>query len=393
MRRHRVDPSTAGPSRARMAAVMVVLTLAVAGCGAGAEQEPAAGASAAPASSSPETGGASEQTASASPAGAPEPATSAGEAAAEGDAARFAGETVSLVVPYSPGGGYDVYLRALAPHIERIGDVTTVVENRPGAGGLLAASQLFVATGDPSQVLISNGPGYASAWLVGAEGVQFELDEFTILGRLVSEPHVLGVAADSEIETFEELLQTDDLTWGVTGPGSTALINATVLNEVFDRSIETVAGFEGSGELQTALARGDIDVMSIEPSSALAAIEADQFTPLMYISDAPSPLLPEVATITDLDLTAEQSELLDVHFALFDVGRALLAPPGLAEEDAAGLRALVEAAATSPEFVAESEEGNRPLDFASGEEVAELLETVAAAPDSYVQLIEQAYEG
>lgn len=304
--------------------------------------------------------------------------------------ARFAGETMTLIVPYSTGGGYDTYLRLLSPYIEEAGQVETVVENQEGAGGLQAANSLYASEGDPTQIMIANGPGFSSSWLIGGEGVRFEMDEFTMLGRLVSEPHVLGVSGDSDIEDFDQLLEEGSFSWGHTGPGSTAVINATVVGEAFDLDIDTVSGFEGSGEIQTALIRGDIDVMSIEPSSGLSAIEAGEFRPLIYLSDERSDLLPDVPALGERDLSEDEQELLDAHFALFEVGRALVGPPGLEDAEVEALRAIVETAVNDDEFQADAEADERPLAFASGEELQELVEQVADAPEEYVQLLEQA---
>src|SRR5918998_3541284 len=76
----------------------------------------------------------------------------AGGAQAAGDAlpacSSLDGETVSLVVPYEPGGGYDSYVRLLAPYLEERTGTTIAVQNQPGAGGLLALNNLHTEKAD-----------------------------------------------------------------------------------------------------------------------------------------------------------------------------------------------------------------------------------------------------
>ena len=74
------------------------------------------------------------------------PASSA--AAQESEQAFFAGKTVRFVVGFGPGGGYDAYARMLAPYLSKTLGATVIVENRPGAGGLLALNGLYIAPPD-----------------------------------------------------------------------------------------------------------------------------------------------------------------------------------------------------------------------------------------------------
>src|SRR5215213_758569 len=68
---------------------------------------------------------------------------------ASGGESFYAGRQIDFVVPYEPGGGYDLYARSLAPYLgECLGDATVVVQNEPGAGGLLAVNTTFTTPPD-----------------------------------------------------------------------------------------------------------------------------------------------------------------------------------------------------------------------------------------------------
>ena len=77
--------------------------------------------------------------------------------AQDSDHAFFAGKTVRLVVGFGPGGGYDAYARMLAPYLSKNLGATVIVENRPGAGGLVALSGVYMAPSDGLTMMIVNG--------------------------------------------------------------------------------------------------------------------------------------------------------------------------------------------------------------------------------------------
>src|SRR5947208_7832765 len=73
------------------------------------------------------------------------------------ESAYFEGKTVRLVVGYSPGGGYDVYARMIAPYLKKYLNAAVVVENKPGAGGITALNGISIAPPDGLQLMIVKG--------------------------------------------------------------------------------------------------------------------------------------------------------------------------------------------------------------------------------------------
>src|ERR1700692_3001493 len=100
-----------------------------------------------------------------------------GPAARAQDAERayFSGKTVRMVVGYGPGGGYDAYARMIAPHLSKVLGANVVVENQPGAGGLVALNRIYTAAPDGLTMMIVNGTGAALSQLSEQAGVRFDL--------------------------------------------------------------------------------------------------------------------------------------------------------------------------------------------------------------------------
>src|SRR5688572_13950096 len=79
----------------------------------------------------------------------------------------YAGKTVRMIVGSGVGGGYDVFTRLIAPYLAKTLGTTVIVENVPGAGGLLAVNKLYVAPPDGLQISLSQGMMAGVAQLMG----------------------------------------------------------------------------------------------------------------------------------------------------------------------------------------------------------------------------------
>jgi tripartite-type tricarboxylate transporter receptor subunit TctC len=315
----------------------------------------------------------------------------AGAGGAEG-CASLVGETISLVVPYEPGGGYDSYARLLAPYLEHELGATIAVENRPGAGGLLALNNLLTEKPDGTTIAIMNGVGAGGSSLAGADGAGFSLDGFTYLGRVASEPPLVVTGAGGPYQTFDAVREAENFRWGSTGPGAEDYVTASVLSAVFDIPGEIVTGFPGSGETELAVLQGNVDGMSGNPGSRRQAVEEGTQTPVLLVGEEVPAWVPDgVPTVRELPMTEEQKRIIDAHLALIEVGRPLVAPPGMDDGVRTCLRDAMTAVMGNSELLVEAEEQERELSFLGGEELDGLVRRVVDAPAGYRDLLTTLY--
>ena len=101
--------------------------------------------------------------------------------AQDSEKAFYAGKTVRMIVGSGVGGGYDIFSRLIAPYLAKVLGTTVIVENQPGAGGLVALNKLYVAPPDGLQISLTNGTGAAFAQLTGDPAARFDLTKFTYL--------------------------------------------------------------------------------------------------------------------------------------------------------------------------------------------------------------------
>src|SRR5437870_4077516 len=79
----------------------------------------------------------------------------------------YAGKTVRMIVGSGVGGGYDVFSRLIAPYLSKTLGTTVIVENVPGAGGLVALNKLYIAPPDGLQISLTQGTMAGVAQLTG----------------------------------------------------------------------------------------------------------------------------------------------------------------------------------------------------------------------------------
>ncbi|TWF82128.1 tripartite-type tricarboxylate transporter receptor subunit TctC [Pseudonocardia hierapolitana] len=306
--------------------------------------------------------------------------------------AGLAGETVSLVVPYEPGGGYDAYARLIGPYLEDATGATIAVENRPGAGGLLALNNLLTEEPDGTTIAIMNGVGAGGSSIAGADGATFALDDFTYIGRVASEPPLVVTSATGNYQTFDAVRAARGFRWGSTGPGAEDYVTASVLSAVFDIDAQVVTGFPGSGETELAVLQGSIDGMSGNPGSRRQAVEEGTQTAVLLMGEEkPGWLAGDVPSVADVPMSQEQASIVDAHLALIEIGRPLVGPPGMDEEITTCWREGMAAAMANPDLQAEAQEQERELGFLAGAELDALVQRLVDAPPAYRELLATLY--
>src|SRR3954464_484369 len=130
-------------------------------------------------------------------------------AAADSEQAYFAGKTVRLVVGFGPGGGYDLYARMLAPYLSKTLNATVLVENRPGAGGLLALNGIYVSPPDGLTLMIVNGTGAAFSQLTDQQGARYDLSKFGYIATLSAPPSLWTVGPHFGVKTIGEAIKVE----------------------------------------------------------------------------------------------------------------------------------------------------------------------------------------
>lgn len=219
---------------------------------------------------------------------------------------------IKLVVPYPPGGNVDVAARIVAPGLEKELGQPVIVENRAGAGGMIAAEQVARSSPDGHTLFFTaNGPLLYSPLTFGKAAYQWDKD-FVPVGSVSFTPLVLQVNAAVPVKTFAQLLdlvgrQPDKVTMASPGAGTTNHLVSELLQARTGARWETVH-YKGNAPATQDLLAGQVQFNFDQVSVSLPYIRDGRLRPLAVTTPRRVASLPNVPTLIELgvaDFTAE----------------------------------------------------------------------------------------
>jgi tripartite-type tricarboxylate transporter receptor subunit TctC len=277
----------------------------------------------------------------------------------------FHGKTVKIAVGFSPGGGYDIYARMLAPYLSKYLNTTVIVENKPGAGGIRALNALYVAPPDGLQMMLVKGTAATMAQITEQAGVRYDMSKLGYLGGTGASPDVWLTGPNAKVASVGDAVrQRSLLMWGATGPMDGLSDGAAITCEAFKLNCKIVLGYPGTNDVVIALARGESDFALSNESSASNYVRGKSAIALATMSRKRSRFFPDVPTIFEsYNMTADQAWWFDFRSNVDVLGRVLLVPPGVADARMTYLREVVRKALTDPELIAEGEKSLRFVEY------------------------------
>jgi tripartite-type tricarboxylate transporter receptor subunit TctC len=321
-------------------------------------------------------------------------------AAARADAVAdfFKGKVVRLVVAYPPGGGYDVYARALAQVLPRHlpGNPAVIVQYMPGAGSLTATNWLYAGAEKDGTVVLAPSNAAAFAPLQSVDGAKFNPTQFNWIGSPSKETGILIVWHTAPVNAVADL-RTREITLGTSSANASSGFYGRVLNAALALRMKLVRGYRGSTESFLAMERGEVDGYSSAFWNSLKATKPDwlrdgKIKLLVQYGAEPNPELAGVPFARDLATAEDDKILLDVANAPLAFGRPFVLPPGVpAERVAAWRRAFLEAY-QDPAFIADAARLGFDIDPSTGEEMQATLARAYAAPQRVIARLRSLYE-
>jgi len=291
--------------------------------------------------------------------------SAAAPTSAQDAAAFYKGKTVKFIVGNAPGGGFDAYARMLAPHLEKQLGATVVVQNQPGAGGLVALNSVYKATGDGLQLMMVNGLGGVLAQLVDDPSVRFDLSKMGVLGIVSYSPWIWIASPKSPMKSPADFLKPGaKVTWAGSGQMGGLSDGAAITCAAFKMDCKIVRGYDGSATAALALARGEADAMYVSDTSANNYVKAGNAIPILTMSSEKSEFFPKLPTVFEaVKLTAEQKWWFEFREAVDDLQRILAMPPNVPKEQLAYMQQAVAKVLTDPAVIEEGKKGKRYIKY------------------------------
>lgn len=314
-------------------------------------------------------------------------------------AAYYKGKVIKWLIPYNPGGGYDEYVRLISPYLEKYTGARVDVLNFPGAGGMRGVNELYNSPRDGLIIAIINGSAMVTNQLAGVKGAEYKIGEFEFIGRVVADRRVLVIAENSGYNSFDDIRNSDkNVRLGATGLGGSTYVDAVISKEAFSLdNVQIIHGFDSSPVVRQAMLRGNIVGTWGSWGSAEEAVSSGREKVILQSGRERSKDLPDAPTVFELADTTGNPErtrsILKAWDALIAVGRPVAAPPGTNPARLAFLREAFRKAMHDPELLKAAAKAQRPLDYASGEEMSTIARDSTEMPDDIKQLFVKAIKG
>jgi tripartite-type tricarboxylate transporter receptor subunit TctC len=290
----------------------------------------------------------------------------------------YRGKTLEIIVSSSVGAdSYDALSRLVARHIgpHLPGNPNVVVRNMPGAGGILAANQLYNLAPRDGTTIGMLDQGIFETQLFRVPELKADVTKMNWVGRIIANNAVLFAWHNAVVQKIEDAYTKPLI---VCATGSAGQLRWTMLKRLLGFKFQIVTGYKGSGDGLVAMERGEVEALSM-PWTVFRVIRANWLSEhkvnvLLQTGLDAAPDLPGVPRMVDLGRNADERQILELFSQPEKVGRSLTAPPGLPPARVAELRAAFTATLKDPDFVADVARMRLDLSPLPGDQLQAIIE-------------------
>jgi len=309
----------------------------------------------------------------------------------------YQGKTISIAVGTKAGDVYDLYPRLLAEfwtkHIP--GNPNIIVQNVPGAASLIAANQVYNVAKPDGLTLAAIYPALYFDQLIKKPEVKYDWAKWNWLGSPVKSNHLLYMRADTPYKTVDDVRKASTAPkCGATGIASTGYYMPKLMEEVLGSKFDIVSGYVSGQDIDLAVERGELQCRAFTITAYFArepfiSWRKKNFTNvLIQTGSRRDPRIKDSPTIYELMDKYKTSDvgraLAKVILASGDLGRPLVAPPGVSADRIKILRDSFEKTIQDPALLAEAERRRLEIDPTPGDEMETLAKDVMATPPDVV---------
>jgi tripartite-type tricarboxylate transporter receptor subunit TctC len=315
-------------------------------------------------------------------------------AAAAQAADYYAGKTIELIVGGGPGGGYDIYARAVSRHLGRHipGEPSIVVKNMPGAGSAKAAQYISSIAPKDGTSMAGVMPGAIMGPLLDDRTKPlFDPTKVQYIGTANSGTRVCVTLKGTKIATFDDA-QKVKAKFGGSGPNDSTFEYGYLHKHTSGALWDIVPGYRGTPDMALAMERGEIDGVCGWDWSSFKSQKPDwlrdnKANVLMQVSMDPHPELTKmgVPTVFKYVKDDEARKVVELVISQTVFHRSYIAPPDTPPAQIEVLRAAFDKTMADPQFLADAQKVRIDIEPLSGAKVQEVVRTLYATPNNIVE--------
>ena len=310
----------------------------------------------------------------------------------------FQGKTITIIVGYQTGDGYDIWARLLAAHMGKHipGNPGIIAQNMPGAGSMIAANHIYNVAKADGLSMGAIGPSLYLDQLVGKKEVHFDWSKFGWVGSTENTPWLLYMSSNAPYKTIDDVRKAKEPPkCSATSTGTSGHFIPKLLEEALGAKFNVVMGYQGGAEQDLAFERGEVVCRSLSIPTFFAR---EPFTTwrkknmvriLLQTGRKRDAKMPDVPTIhelmTEYRTAATTRSLVTAVVASGDLGRPFITPPGIAVDRLKILRDAFRKTMGDPAFLADVKARKLEADPDYGEELETIAKEVGAQPREIVE--------
>jgi len=299
----------------------------------------------------------------------------------------FAGKTITIIVGYKPGGGYDATARMLARHLPQhiAGKPTVIVQNMPGGNSIIAANHMYNAAKPDGLTIGTFNRNLPIAQLTKVAGVKFDITKFAWIGSAANETTILAIRDDLPYKNFEELRQAKDpVVIGSTGPGANTYDFPLLLKDLLGVKFKIVSGYSSSADIMLAVERKEVDGRAGSYSSIKTFIDRKLVRPVIRARSSDKSLQ-QLPVDESFAPNPRAKAIMALRSAPEQIARPYVLQPATPAEIVKTLSDAFAATIKDPATQAEAKKTQQDLEYTSGEEAQKILKEVLSQPKDIVE--------
>jgi tripartite-type tricarboxylate transporter receptor subunit TctC len=314
----------------------------------------------------------------------------------------YQGKSIRVIAGTQAGSLADLWPRLIADHMGKhiAGNPSIVVQNMPGAGGVIAANYVYNVAKPDGLTVGSFTPSIYMDQIIGRKEVQFDWAKFNWIGTPEQYDYVFIMRGDSPYKSIDDIRKaTEPPKCGAPGTGSHFYQIPKLMEETLAAKFTIVAGYQGATDVDLAIERGEMHCRTVTVTAYfgrqpfLTWGKNGFVRPLTQTGRKRVPSLSEVPTIHELMDRYKTPEvgrrLATLILAPGEFGRPMVTPPGVPAERIKILREALNKTFRDPEFLAETKKRGWPVEPLAGEELESLAKEVIAQPPEVVQRLKK----
>ena len=326
----------------------------------------------------------------------------ASQALVQAQETSYQGKTIRVVVGFTSGGFYDRWSRLLARFVPKHlpGNPEMIVQNMPGAGGLIAANHVYNVARPDGLTMGMVSYGMYLDQLVGRQEVQYDVRKFKWIGSPEKSEVLMYMRSDAPYKTIEDIQKAKTPPkCGSTGTAGTDYILARLIEETLDAKIESVLGYPGGSEIDLAVEKGEVVCRGLTAAPYfgrepfISWRKRNFVNVLIYGGVKRDPRIPDTPTIYEIfdkQKTPEESRrVADVILRGGDFGRPWVMPPATPPHLVKTMRAAYAKAMADPALLDEAKRGKMEVEYVPGEELEKLAEKMLSQPPAVVTRVKK----